>query len=155
MKFDLVYEDLVDYDETRYSNDAYDYSWRKDHNYQYGSAVIVDGKDYSEIALFPGEAEVEIGDDIHVVYVSYNTGDSFGQAYGCREHLWAFSDKRAAYQLAERLEKDAADKPDYDFDNKPLTFKDVPISTNTWKGYFEHFNEADVVTVTVKRKPRN
>lgn len=63
----------------------WDHSWEESHDYHYHSAEIASG--YSDVSLFPGDAEVELGDEIYVVYVTYSTGDSFGHADGCREHL--------------------------------------------------------------------
>jgi hypothetical protein len=147
------YLDIKDHGhrDSHHGADKWDYSWSEDHDYTYGRATIVE-KGYSDVTLFPGEAEVEVGDDIHVVYVSYDTGDSFGREYGCRTHLWAFSDRRRAYRLVETVREDAEAEPDYDFDHKPLMFDDVPISTNDWKGYFERFNHADVETICVGKK---
>lgn len=150
MNFNLNYTDHGGRCETRHSSDPYDYDWSEDHYYEYHNVSIVkDG--YSDLSLFPGESEVEAGDEVYVVYVSYNTGDSFGREDGCRTHLWAFSDRKRAYRLAEELAKDADAKPDYDFDHKPLEFEGVPISTNEWKGYFETFICADVEHLIVKR----
>jgi len=151
MKFDLDYSDYGYRDEDRNSNDEYDYSWSQDHCYVYECAYIVENG-YTEVDLFPNEAEVEPGDDIHIVYVSYDTGDSFGRESGRRVHLWAFSDRKRAHQLADALTNDARANPDYDFDHKPFEFEGVPISTNEWKGYFEQFICADVETVLVRKK---
>jgi hypothetical protein len=152
MNFVLDYKDLGGREVNHHGDGDYDYDWTEDHDYHYYGASIVEGDGYSDVSLFPGEAEVELGDDIHIVYVSYDDGDSFGREYDRRVHLWAFSDRKRAYQLAEAIAADAEANPDYDFDHKPLMFEDVPISTNEWKGHFERFNRADVETVTVKRR---
>ncbi len=149
MKFDLNYQDYSDREVEQHSEDAYDYSWSEDHTYVYNYATVVT-EGYSDVDLFPGEAEVRRGDDIYVVYVAYNTGDSFGRSQGYRVHLWAFSDRDRARSLVKLLEADAVANPDYDFDHKPVEFEGVPISTNDWKGYFEQFIAADIETVTVR-----
>lgn len=135
----------------QYGEGDYEYSWEEHNSYSYYHAYIVT-EGYSEVTLFPGEKEAEPGDDIHVVYVSYDTGDSFGREYDRREHLWAFTDKKKAMQLAETIYEDAKQNPDYDYKNRPLNFEGAPINTNTWKGYFEHFNNADIVTLTAKKE---
>lgn len=149
MKFQV---DISDYGhrEVEQGEGEWDYSWRADHDYSYGKArIVTDG--YADMDLFPGEAEVEPGDDIHIVYVAYSTGDSFGNEDGVREHLWAFSDRKRALDLADAVSEDAEANPEYDFEHQPLMFNSVPIATNTWKGYFERFTEADVVSVTVRK----
>ena len=151
MNFDIDYKDYGGRIVDRYGTDDYDYEWTEYHSYSYHGASIVKSGGYSDVSLFPGEAEVGIGDEIHIVYVSYNSGDSFGREYDRRVHLWAFSDRKRAYQLAEAITIDAETNPDYDFDHKPLIFEDVPISTNEWKGHFEWFNRAEVETLVVKR----
>ena len=150
MQFNIDYKDYGCRD-TDYGQDKWDYSWSEDHSYDYKHAVIVkDG--YSDIALFPGEADAEIGGDIHMVYVSYDTGDSFGNEHGKHVHLWAFTDRKRAYRLADALNEDGQANPDYDFDNKPFVFEGVPISTNEWKGYFERFGGAEVETLVVRKR---
>lgn len=149
MNFELDYCDHGHRVVTQHSDDKYDYSWSEDHSYEYsGAHIVTKGHD---VSLFPGETIVEPGDDIHVVYVSYGSGDSFGHESGRRTHLWAFSDRKRAYRLAEALCEDAAAEPDYDYNHTPLMFEGVPINTNEWNGYFESFNDADVVSLVVKR----
>jgi hypothetical protein len=98
MNFNLKISDHGSRDE-RHSEDRWDYDWSEDHSYDYDCATIVT-EGYSDVSLFPGEAAVKPGDDIYIVYVSYDTGDSFGREYGRREHLWAFSDPYRARGLA-------------------------------------------------------
>lgn len=150
MDFNLNYRDYGGRDVDHYGDGDWDYEWTEHHIYDYRSASIVK-EGYSDVSLFPGDAEVEAGDDIHVVYVSYDSGDSFGREYGRRTHLWAFSDRKRAYLLAEALAKDADANPDYDFAHKPFEFEGVPVCTNEWKGYVEQFVSADVESLVVKR----
>jgi hypothetical protein len=152
MKFELIVNDHCERDHESHSDEPYDYSWSEDHDYSYnGARIIKDGK-YGDVDLFPGEAEVEAGDEIYVVHVTYDSGDSFGNSTGNRVHLWAFSDKARAHRLCTTIEADATSNPDYDFDNKPLTFDDVPVSCNEWKGYFENFSGADVEILVIRRR---
>lgn len=149
MKFELDMRDYGGRDVNEYGEDVFDYEWSEHHSYDYqGVRIVKEG--YSDVDLFPGETEVEPGDEIFVVYVSYDSGDSFGREYGRRVHLWAFSDRKRAYRLAEAITEDAREKPDYDFDHNPLEFEGVPISVNEWKGYFESFICADVERLIVR-----
>jgi hypothetical protein len=152
MKFDIDIKNFGSRNETRHSDDQYDYSWREDNDYSYGTARIIKDGRYGTVDLFPGEAEVQAGDEIYVVHVSYDSGDSFGNSSNNRTHLWAFSDKARAERLCLAIDVDATADPDYDFDNKPLTFDDVPICCNEWKGYFENFQAASVETIFIRRR---
>jgi hypothetical protein len=152
MKFDIDIVHSGGRDEHRHSDDPYDYSWSEDHDYSYGTArIIKDGK-YGDVDLFPGDAEVKAGDEIYVVHVSYDSGDSFGSSSNNRTHLWAFSNKARAERLCNIIDIDATTNSDYDFDNKPLTFDNVPINCNEWKGYFENFQAAAVETILIRRR---
>jgi len=150
MNFEIECRDYGHRNE-EHGEDRWDYDWEERHAYFYGDAHIVD-KGYTDVGLFPGEREPGQNDTIYVVYVEYDTGDSFGREYGRREHLWAFTDADRASRLCELIMNDAESYPDYDFDHKPLMFEGVPTSTNTWKGYFEQFNYADLEPLEVKEK---
>ncbi len=150
MNFNLDYRDYGRRDEER-GDGEWDYSWSEDHDYHYNGAHIVE-EGYSDVGLFPGEHEPRLGDRIFVVYVSYDSGDSFGNERGRRVHLWAFTDAERAARLCDLVTLDAETTPDYDYDHKPLMFEGVPISVNEWKGYFEHFNHADYESLEIKRK---
>jgi hypothetical protein len=152
MKFDVDIKNFGSRDETRHSDDPYDYSWRQDNDYSYGTARIIKDARYGTVDLFPGEPEVQAGDEIYVVHVSYESGDSFGRSSNNRLHLWAFSNKARAERLCLDIDVDATANPDYDFDNKPLTFDDVPVACNEWKGYFENFTGASYETIVIRRR---
>jgi hypothetical protein len=150
MNFNLNILDHGYHDEHQYGDGKYEYEWSKVHNYEYVDASIVTNG-YSEVSLFPGEQSVKIGDRIHVVYVSYDTGDSFGRESDARVHLWAFSDPKRAERLAQCICTDAQANTEYDFDENDLVFDGVDIATYTWKGYFETFITADVISLIVTK----
>jgi hypothetical protein len=149
--FKLDYVDNGYHEVDRYGSDDYDYSWSTTHDYVYRCAFVADNG-YSDVSLFPGEQEPKIGDNIHVVYVCYSTGDSFGQDTGIHEHLWAFTDYSKADELALAICEDSRKKPDYDYNHEPLSFEGVSINPNNWKGYFERFEKCDIETLLLKRK---
>jgi hypothetical protein len=143
MDFKLYFKDYGERYEGR-GDDA----WNEWHDYVYhGITVVKDG--YSHASLFPGEVEPQIGDEVYVVYVSYDTGDSFGSEEGVREHLWVFTNKKRANRFCSAITNDAKNNPDYDFKGKPLKFEGVPVNTNSWKGYFEHFRTCNFETLTL------
>ena len=151
MKFNVDIKNFGSRDEDRHSDDPYDYSWSEDSDYSYGTARIIKDDRYGTVDLFPGEAEVQADDEIHVVHVSYDSGDSFGNSSNNRTHLWAFSAKARAQRLCQAIDVDAAAGPE-GFDNKPLTFDDVPVCCNEWKGYFETYRGAAVETIVIRRR---
>lgn len=149
MIFEIDYSDYGRRTETQHSDNRWDFSWYENHDYEYNEARIVNKNNYKSVGLFPGEKEPQVGSIIYVVYVSYDTGDSFGQEDGLRAHLWAFTDEGRAGRLCSLISKDAKRNPKYDFKNIPLDFEGVPIPVNTWKGYFERFDYAGYVELIV------
>lgn len=152
MNFKLYYKDYGHREMHQGPGGDYDYDWYEYHDYQYDCVTVTGEKGYYDVALFPGEIEPGYGDNVYVVYVSYNTGDSFGHEENARVHLWAFSDEDRAWRFSCAIKNDAEQNPNYDFKNKPFKFEGVPVNTNEWKGYFENFNECNYVTLTLKRK---
>lgn len=151
MDFKLFFNDYGGRDVNQGPGGDYDYDWHEWHDYSYhGITVVKDG--YNDVSLFPDEVEPQFGDDVYVVYVSYDTGDSFGHEDGVREHLWAFTDKDRANRFCSAITNDAEKNPDYNYKGNPFNFEGVPVNTNTWKGYFEHFRDCDFETLTLKRK---
>ena len=126
----------------------WDYSWSAHNDYNYHNASIAKEGSYCDVSLFPGEDTVAAGDTVHVVYVSYSSGDSFGNESGLNEYIWAFSDIDRAKRLCDAIIENAAITDD---DNKfePIEFDGVPISVSDWKGYFEEFDNAEIVSLNI------
>ena len=152
MKFKLNYIDNHQREETVHSDRPYDYDWYESYSYQYENAVISKENEYSDVALFPGEEEPKVGDTLYVAYVSYDSGDSFGHMEGAHTHLWAFTNAESAQNFCDVIKKDHEDSPNYNHKHEPLVYRGVPVNTNEWKGYFEHFNECTYVSLEVRAK---
>lgn len=93
----------------------------------------------------------EIPVKIYIVYVLYDTGDSFGRSENNIELIGLYKDIADAEAVGDAIE---SDYKEYDEDRghnyEPLAIL-LPVkqtienvSTSTWKGYFEHFNSVEV-----------
>ena len=100
--------------------------------------------------------DIHIGDIIHMVWVQYSTGDSFGRDEG------AYHEIIGLYKTAELADK--ARKAIEDDRNKPYEFGDGgnrcevptfdgsgtrPVATFSWKGYFESLDRVEVDVLRV------
>lgn len=88
------------------------------------------------------------GKTLYLVYVLYNTGDSFSRSDNCIELIGLYEDLEDAVKVQTAIEKDS-NKTTY----TPLTV-DLPkkgvtetIGVSTWRGYFESFNDCVVMPV--------
>lgn len=102
------------------------------------------------------------GEEYFLVYVNYDTGDSFSHHAGHVMYLDLFKSAALADELAKKIKEDTS-RP-YDFsspkkgqNSRPNTVQykwddgqTVDCYTATWKGYFETFNHVAVESVSVK-----
>jgi len=150
MRFTIDVTDHGSRDDDGGDGSPYSHTWRENHSYNYKSASIAEHQAF-DVGLFPGDAAVEVGEEIHLVIVSYGTGDSFGRESGKHVVLWAFSDKVRAQRLVDALDEDDRTDSKYLNDHPPMEFDGVPICTNEWKGYFESYDGASIETLFVKK----
>lgn len=148
MYFEIEVKDYGHREENRGSGGDYDYDWSEYHDYHYRGIRATENS--YDVGLFPGENGPRRGDDVFVVYVEYDSGDSFGNERGVRTHLWAFTNKDRARKLCAMILRDADERPKYDFDDGKITFEGVSINANEWKGYFERFCNCDIETLVLK-----
>lgn len=141
MQFRIDMTDHVEYTQGGFDN--YDDEY---HTYTYNHAVVTD-REYGDVALFPGEVEPAVGDDIHLVVASFDTGDSLSSEYGHHTMLWAFTDAAKAEELKALVELDDVTCPEDQFHLK-LEFEGVPIA-RCWAGYHESLNGAHVIKLEV------
>lgn len=90
--------------------------------------------------------DVEVGDIVYALYMTYSSGDSFGSSSGNGEVVWVFKDQTLAYRAVRAIEKDQ--------DKQALTFE-TDIGTmvrlsNPAYGYFECLENVDVVELLVE-----
>lgn len=137
-------EDIWDRDDT-----ATDHSIR-------GIEVVDDSSYYDLTVSF----KVSPGEQYYLVYVNYDTGDSFGRDEGRVEWIDLFKSAELADDLAKKIAEDKRQYPNFFSNNEEGTWshqltytldngEEASLYTATWKGYFEHFNYVEVVPVSV------
>ena len=83
------------------------------------------------------------------MYVTYDTGDSFGRARGVGEIIWVFKDATLAMKAKQKYEEENAKcNPEF-----TITFEvdggETLSQSNPAAGYFENFGYASVETFLV------
>ena len=127
-------------------------SWEAQHSYHFSGYVRIrkDGT-YSNGEYVTLPANVKVGDTVYFVWVSYNTGDSFGHRDNSMIDVGIYTDKDHAEEIAAAIKQNAKDFPDFEFEGEgnSLTVRGEKIYSGSWKGYFDHFNDVHVETLTV------
>lgn len=82
---------------------------------------------------------------VYVVYVTFSSGDSFGNSSGNGIVVWAFSDRKLAEDCLEEV-NNCAGKDNYKFtiEDGNGGFKQTKLSNPT-TGYFEHMEDSGIV----------
>jgi hypothetical protein len=118
--------------------------WTTNHR-TYDYAYITD----SQYGGHPIDFPVSEGDTVYLLYVTYSSGDSFGNASGCVEEIWVFNNPNDAEKARRIIEEDANKNPDTTSD------LDIglprPIYTGAWKGYFDYVEDVTVVPLVVRK----
>lgn len=86
--------------------------------------------------------EAKAGDAVHVLWMTYSTGDSFGHGDGYGEILWVFKDADVARQALNTWKEKSEE---YSITIKDETGKKIQLS-NPGSGYFESVNSLQVDT---------
>lgn len=142
---------FVQYDErcTHSEREPVEYgSWREEYDFRVKSVSLTSRDSWNE-EKFGVRFEVTAGEPVFVLYMTYDTGDSFGRAYGKGEVIWVFKDANVATEAMKRW-KDENDKRDPDFS---VDFLDeagewVKMS-NPAAGYFENMGYLELSTFLV------
>lgn len=119
---------------------------------------FVGEKDYFDLVV---PFAPQNGETYYLVYVNYDTGDSFGTYGGQICYLDLFKSKELADKLAKKIEEDTKVPFEFSLGKKakkePNTVKyfwdngkQVSCYTGSWKGYFERFNYVAVESVSVR-----
>ncbi len=80
------------------------------------------------------------GDLVYVLYMIYDTGDSFGRAHGLGEVFWVFNDEWAAEKARREVVKNS-DQYSVEFDDG---FGKMIKLSNPGAGYFETIQSIEV-----------
>ena len=123
-------------------------SWREEYSFSV-KGVSMSSRDRWNEEKFGVRFDVAAGEPVFVLYMTYDSGDSFGRAYGKGEVLWVFKDADTA-RNALKVWKEENDKQDPEF---TVDFLDdagewVKMS-NPAAGYFENVGYIDLETFLV------
>ena len=142
---------FVQYDErcTHREREPVEYgSWREEYDFRVKSVSLSSRDSWSE-EKFGVRFDVKAGEPVFVLYMTYDTGDSFGRAYGKGEVLWVFKDAQVATEAMKRW-KEENDKRDPDFSVDFLDEEGEWVKmSNPAAGYFENVGYIELSTFLV------
>lgn len=122
-----------------------DEEWDADSTWQEHSITGIEiTKDGGDVAVgFTPLLNVEY----YLLYVIFDTGDSFGSYTGQIEYIDLYEDSGIALENRNRIEKDMKTNPDnYSVELKHESGETYKFGTS-WKGYFESLQTVEVVGV--------
>lgn len=97
-----------------------------------------------------GLKEVELGDVVYVLWMTYSSGDSFGSSTGNGEVLWVFKDVKLALRAKQLYEKiNADDNCMFSIEMETEDGEKFKMS-NPAAGYFENMGSIEVSTFLVE-----
>ena len=121
-----IYSEESDFDGTEFSGSYY-------YEYDY---KIIDAYVSKPNSIYYEEFNVDkIPNNIYVVVVRYNTGDTFGQSIGKGHIEKICTTPKEAYEIKSQIEEDK-----YSNDEGYLQ----------WQGYFEDLESVEVVSLNIK-----
>lgn len=119
-------------------------------SYDFGvDGVSLTSKDRYDEEKLGCLVDVKAGELVFVLYMTYDSGDTFGTARGQGEVIWVFKDVNLAMKAKEqwRIEND---KPNPDFSIKfEVDGGEYVTQSNPAAGYFENVGYIDVSTFLV------
>lgn len=140
----------VNYDEfvvdSEYSDEAWG-PWRQDWTFNLDSVTLSKKKDWGDYESINTPNDVVEGQNVHVLWMTYSSGDSFGCASGKGEIIWVFTD----YEVAKAA-LDAWENPK-NWKNYAVKYAiedgTIITSSNPADGYFSDLGEMRLDSVTV------
>lgn len=112
--------------------------WYKEYKYEIRSVGLSSLADWEgigyDIEEFTTDFDVDPGDLVYVLWMTYRTGDTFGHSEGQGEVLWVFKNRTAAESAREIWKANACDA--YSVEFLTDTGKKVQVSSPA-AGYFE------------------
>lgn len=78
--------------------------WWANYSFSVDSVSVSDEKRY-ECGGEKFNLDVERGDNVYVVYITYSDGDSLGRSTGKGEVVWVYKERQKAEECAERIER--------------------------------------------------
>ena len=93
--------------------------------------------------------DVKAGEPVFVLYMTYDTGDTFGHADGKGEVIWVFKDAALAMKAKQQWQEEN-DKRDPEFSIRfEVDGGEFVTQSNPAAGYFENVGYIDVSTFLV------
>lgn len=139
---------VVEYaDYGHYHHDGEKYgSWEESHDYNFtGYVYYPSPREISGCHGLTLPAGAQNGDILYFVWVSYDTGNSFGREYHRMCDIGLYHTRNEANEIASLIENDYKNnKEDY---YTVVSSTGEKIYTGDWKGYFEQFNEVRIEEV--------
>jgi len=124
--------------------------WRKVYEYEIRSVGLSSLADWAGIGFdieeFTTDYDVDPGDRVYVLWMTYRTGDTFGYSTGQGEVLWIFKDLGAAKAARKIWEENACNAFSVEFLTD--TGKQVKISSPA-AGYFEDLGVLELTEFVV------
>ena len=125
-----------------YPDDSWD---NGDDRYNLSDIHVYTNGSYSEF-----EVEAGVGEKVHVVYVSYGTGNTFGTTSSEVEILDVFDRLEDAEALVSAVHRfndgDSQGRiREYSFEHNGKTYY------ANWVGYFENFEDIDIIHAAIQR----
>lgn len=118
--------------------------WEEDWDFSVKGVITSSRGQWSGLAhseeKFNVSFEAKSGDTVHVLYMIYSQGDSFGRGRGYNEIIWVFND----FETAHQAQKDILDKKE----SWTINFQDEAGNkiefSNPGAGYFEYVQRVEV-----------
>ena len=144
---DLFVQYHEDCTENYHSGEQYG-DWRQSYNFGVDGVSLTSRDRWNEEKL-GCLVDVKAGEPVFVLYMTYDTGDTFGRATGKGEVIWVFKDAMLAMKAKEiwNIENDKRD-PEFSIEFEVDGGEKVKQS-NPAAGYFENVGYIDVATFLV------
>lgn len=142
---------FVQYDEhcTHSHREPEEYgNWREEYDFRVKGVSLTSRDRWGEEKL-GCLVDVKAGDPVFVLYMTYDTGDTFGRASGKGEIIWAFKDSALAMKAKAQWEEENNKRdPEFSIEFEVDGGEKVRQS-NPAAGYFENVGYIEVDTFIV------
>lgn len=152
MQLYVEYESFcVDFEEAEEQYGSWSESWQFSLGNVYASA-----RSARDVEVFSPKFEFQPGDQVHVLWMTFGDGDSFGHASGKGEVVWVFKDENLAKEALLRVRHACRFGPGVPRGNGPLynfSFRVEDGSfvqmSNPAGGYFNNCEQIELTTKIV------
>lgn len=120
--------------------------WSSDNHFSVDGVFLNKPEHRGYTETFTTVFDVNVGDELHVLYIRYGTGDSFGHGSGYGEVIWVFKDLDVAMKAAKVWETTNNYRIDFEIEDGSF----IKLS-NPAHGYFEQLESVNVQTIIVQQ----